>query len=201
MKTYDALTPASHVATIQTVQETPKNRFSVHRMAGSVPVWKPAETTATSGATSGTSSDTHIGFKDVLDVINPLQHLPLVGTLYRKATGDEISPTSRIIGGTLFGGPIGGILAMADEAVKQQTGSNMGEKALHLVSLDSDKKTDETDTRITWNTPTRTPDDFALNRPRMAGTIPVWNGQASADTRFAAMIDRVSDSENNISYS
>ena len=29
-------------------------------------------------------------FRDIVDLINPLHHIPLVGTLYRKITGDEM---------------------------------------------------------------------------------------------------------------
>ena len=47
-------------------------------------------------------------FLDLLDVINPLQHIPFVSTLYRALTGDTIAPASRVAGGAPFGGPIGG---------------------------------------------------------------------------------------------
>lgn len=50
-------------------------------------------------------------FGDALDLVNPLQHLPLVSTLYRKITGDVISPAMELAGGALFGGPIGAGLA------------------------------------------------------------------------------------------
>ncbi len=46
-------------------------------------------------------------FDDLIDVINPLQQLPVIGSLYRWLTGDQISPAARIAGGFLFGGPIG----------------------------------------------------------------------------------------------
>ena len=46
-------------------------------------------------------------FDDLIDVINPLQQLPIIGSLYRWLTGDQISPAARIAGGFLFGGPIG----------------------------------------------------------------------------------------------
>ena len=46
-------------------------------------------------------------FADFVDVINPLQHIPLVSQAYRAITGDEISPGSRLAGATLFGGPVG----------------------------------------------------------------------------------------------
>ena len=28
-------------------------------------------------------------FKDVLDTINPLQHIPIINTIYRELTGDQ----------------------------------------------------------------------------------------------------------------
>ncbi|MEP4884867.1 MAG: hypothetical protein ABJ215_00715, partial [Alphaproteobacteria bacterium] len=38
-------------------------------------------------------------FSTLLDIVNPLQHIPLVSSLYREITGDEISPSARIVGG------------------------------------------------------------------------------------------------------
>ncbi|MSQ67469.1 MAG: hypothetical protein EXR83_04655 [Gammaproteobacteria bacterium] len=46
-------------------------------------------------------------FADVLDVVNPLQHIPLVSTLYRRLTGDAIDPAMQLAGGALYGGPVG----------------------------------------------------------------------------------------------
>ena len=46
-------------------------------------------------------------FKDLLDIVNPLQHLPVVGSIYRYLTGDEPAAGTRIIGDALYGGPIG----------------------------------------------------------------------------------------------
>ena len=46
-------------------------------------------------------------FWDVLDMINPLQHIPGVSTIYRAITGDEIAPLPRVVGDMLFGGPMG----------------------------------------------------------------------------------------------
>lgn len=56
-------------------------------------------------------------FGDLLDVINPLQHIPFLGGLYRKLTGDTIDPAMRVAGGALFGGPIGAALSAAAVAV------------------------------------------------------------------------------------
>ena len=38
-------------------------------------------------------------FADVLDIINPLQHIPVVSTLYRSLTGDTIAPSISPDGG------------------------------------------------------------------------------------------------------
>ena len=62
--------------------------------------------------------DNHpLTFGDVLDLVNPLQHLPVVSTVYRKLTGDVITPAMDIAGGALFGGPIGAGLAALGLAI------------------------------------------------------------------------------------
>jgi hypothetical protein len=43
----------------------------------------------------------------VVDIINPLQHIPFISELYRSMTGDTISPVSQVAGGALFGGALG----------------------------------------------------------------------------------------------
>ena len=48
-----------------------------------------------------------VPFSDVLKSLNPLQHVPGVGTIYRAATGDTIPAPLRILGAGIFGGPIG----------------------------------------------------------------------------------------------
>jgi len=64
-------------------------------------------------------------FSDFIDIINPLQHIPGVSTLYRSLTGDEISPGARMAGGTLYGGPIGFASALANTVVEETTGSDI----------------------------------------------------------------------------
>ena len=41
-------------------------------------------------------------FDDIIDLLNPLQHLPVVSTLYRSITGDEISSGAQIAGADSF---------------------------------------------------------------------------------------------------
>lgn len=50
-------------------------------------------------------------FADLIDVLNPLQHIPGVAEVYRSVTGDQISEGARYAGNALyglaFGGPVG----------------------------------------------------------------------------------------------
>lgn len=62
-------------------------------------------------------------FDDVIDIINPLQHLPIVSTIYRAITGDQISPHARAIGAGLYGGPAGALSAGAAMAAEQALGT------------------------------------------------------------------------------
>lgn len=48
-----------------------------------------------------------LSFGDLVDTLNPLQHIPVVSEIYRGLTGDDISPAARVAGGGLYGGPIG----------------------------------------------------------------------------------------------
>lgn len=75
------------------------------------------------------------GFADIVDIINPLQHIPLVNMAYRGITGDEIHPISQIIGGALYGGAVGAITGTANAITKVQTGKDIGDTALEFAGL------------------------------------------------------------------
>ena len=78
--------------------------------------------------TGGT--DDSFGFADLLDVINPLQHIPVISTLYRELTGDTISDTARMAGGAVWGGPAGVIGALANTITASETGGDIGATAM-----------------------------------------------------------------------
>ena len=65
-------------------------------------------------------------FLDFIDILNPLQHIPGIATLYRNWSGDTIDPASQIAGSTLYFGPIGAAVAAANVAVKASTGRDVG---------------------------------------------------------------------------
>lgn len=90
----------------------------------------PLVPTPTAAASGG------ISFSDVLDAVNPLQHIPVVSSLYRAATGTTISDGSKVAGDTLYGallpgGAIASLVASgADVAVKAISGKDVGQ---HVV--------------------------------------------------------------------
>jgi len=79
-------------------------------------------------------------FHDLLDTINPLQHLPIVSTIYRYLTGDTIGNLPRIAGDTLYGGPLGFVSGLIGAAVKQESGSDIGEHVLAMITGDDGGK-------------------------------------------------------------
>lgn len=60
-----------------------------------------------SKALAASGSGEGLEFGDLLDAVNPLQHLPVVSSIYREASGDGIGLPARLAGGFLFGGPMG----------------------------------------------------------------------------------------------
>ncbi len=76
----------------------------------------------------------NIEFADILDFINPLQHIPIVGNIYRAITGDEISTGARMAGGALFGGVIGFVAAGITEIFEEGTGKTVETHIAELLS-------------------------------------------------------------------
>ena len=73
-----------------------------------------------------------ITFGDVLDIINPLQHIPIVSTIYRMATEDDIGVGSRILGGALFGGPLGILITGLTAIIEEISGSTVDKQVASL---------------------------------------------------------------------
>ncbi len=73
------------------------------------------------------------GFGDLIDMVNPLHHLPVVGHVYRELTGDEIKPIGQIMGGALFGGPLGAASGLINVVIQQETGKDMAGNAFAIV--------------------------------------------------------------------
>ncbi|MCP5198746.1 MAG: hypothetical protein H6977_01950 [Gammaproteobacteria bacterium] len=86
--------------------------------AGSATTSSARPDDAGSGLVRRLFGDDGFTFGDLVDLVNPLQHIPVLGSYYRKWTGDTIAPALRIAGGALFGGPIGAGFAAAGLAVE-----------------------------------------------------------------------------------
>lgn len=112
-------------------------------------------------------------FLDFVDVINPLQHIPVVSTAYRSITGDEIDPGSRLAGGTLFGGPIGLAASAFNVVLEHNTGKDTGEHV--LAWFEGEEQTPE-------STPKYADADSAFGAParNMASFAPFPASEAQA---------------------
>ena len=90
----------------------------------------PISASATAGtppAATSTAPKPHHGFfHDLLSELNPLQYIPVVGTIYRSVTGDTIPETARLAGSLvvsfLTGGPIGAAINLGSVAAEKATG-------------------------------------------------------------------------------
>lgn len=71
-------------------------------------------------------------FGDLIDLVNPLQHIPGVSTFYRELTGDQIDPGARLLGGSVFGGIAGAVSALVNVIVEDATGRDIGENVVAL---------------------------------------------------------------------
>lgn len=81
--------------------------------------------------------DEGINVLDLLDIINPLQHIPVLNYAYRALTGDTIKPISRIMGGALFAGAIGAASALVTNVLEEGTGRSLPENLTALASGDN----------------------------------------------------------------
>jgi hypothetical protein len=72
-------------------------------------------------------------FHDLVSIVNPLQHIPIVSTIYRAVTGDAIKPIERVAGDALYGGLWGFVSSVANVAYQEITGKDFGEQALAFL--------------------------------------------------------------------
>src|ERR1044071_10494535 len=95
----------------------------------------PANAGKTNDDTSGAAPHESF-FHHLWDVVNPLQHLPVIGTIYRAITGEHLDPVEKIAGDTLYGGLWGAVSSIADVAFESITGKSFEDTALALFKSD-----------------------------------------------------------------
>jgi hypothetical protein len=130
------------------------------RMAGKVPEWRNAPAPQNTAEAALTQAQNHsfqnvldtalaynpapsaphaaqseeFGFRDIIDMANPLHHIPIIGHIYREITGDEIKPIGQIIGGGIFGGPAGAATGLVSAIVEAETGEDVASNAMSFVT-------------------------------------------------------------------
>ena len=82
------------------------------------------------GSEAGTSSGggwpaaIDVSHEDAMHGLNPLQHVPVVGMIYRAATGETLPATMRVAGAGVFGGPLGmigaGLMSLFEAIVQMR---------------------------------------------------------------------------------
>jgi hypothetical protein len=77
---------------------------------------------------------------DFIDIINPLQHLPIVSILYREITGDEIKPAMRILGDIGYGGPMGFLSSCGQVLFEAIFGDDVAGTAIAMITGEGDEK-------------------------------------------------------------
>lgn len=106
----------------------------------------PTPTPSAPAAKADTPQDEGF-FHHLLDVVNPLQHLPVIGTIYRAITGEHIGTVEKIAGDTLYGGLWGAVSSIADVAFESVTGKSMEDTV--LAWFKSDNNTAVASTKVT----------------------------------------------------
>ncbi|HTW35541.1 MAG TPA: hypothetical protein VMD53_13065 [Rhizomicrobium sp.] len=140
----------------------------------SSPVAAPVSTGSTKH-----SADDDFTFDDLLSIVNPLQHIPVVSTIYRSLTGDTIKPFERIVGDTLYGGVWGCVSAVANVVYQDVTGKDFGQTVLD-TALDLVTGTD--DDAHTATASNTAPNSSSATSTAAAATAASINPSASTAT-------------------
>ena len=139
---------------------TPLNPYSGGqpvRSSGFIDTETRTETEKSTTASSLVGED-GVTFSDFLDVVNPLQNIPVVSSYYRESTGDEASMMAKLAGGALYGGLFGvGAIAgfaasLVNTILENQTGKDVGGHVLATLqgtANESDSSDSVTATMIT----------------------------------------------------
>lgn len=81
--------------------------------------------------------DGKFGWDDALDIINPLQHIPIVAQAYRAISGDQAYGLSQFAGAVPFG-PLSIASAVIDTVVRSETGRDAGtDIAAAILGIDN----------------------------------------------------------------
>lgn len=136
-----------------------------------------------------------MSFWDVLDVVNPLQHIPVVNKIYQAVTGDTIKTPAKLAGSALFFGPVGLAVAAADAVVEKETGKDVVDNITGWLGIGEKAQPDAgptlpaEDDPLTVTAPRPQKAASAPAMPQNVASLPVQElsgGQAAALERLMA---------------
>lgn len=140
-----------------------KDLASLRGMTASIATISASSPAAPASAAGKSSAGESFTFDDLVSIVNPLQHIPIVSTIYRAVTGDTIKPLERIIGDTLYGGIPGFASGVANVVFEDVTGKDVGATALAMLEGDDD-------TRNVASSDTPAPDASSSTQSAMAAS-------------------------------
>lgn len=82
-----------------------------------------------------------MSLRDLAIGLNPLQHIPIVGSVYRAMTGQETSGTLRVMGSYVLGGPVGLLMGIGTQIFAQEHGGQEPGDVLLAKLIGKDKTT------------------------------------------------------------
>ena len=129
-------TTAALPPTIQTVEPI-RPRAAAVRADWSAADAFDVEKGTMGGYTQAATED--LTFSDLVDLINPLQHIPGVSQVYRALTGDTIKPAVKVMGGLVFGGPAGLLLGAGGAVVDSMLGDPLARVADAALGTNSSR--------------------------------------------------------------
>jgi hypothetical protein len=130
----------------------------------------------------GKNAEAEYSFWDFLDLINPLQHIPVVSSIYREITGDTIKPELKLAGGAVLGGPLGFITSLADVIFEQETGKDIGSTMMASAFGDDTK---DAPVQLAKVDTTTTEETAALSLAPLPASLPPIHGAKRNDERDA----------------
>lgn len=87
--------------------------------------------------------DESFSFGDVIDIINPLHHIPVVGTAYRYITGDNLKSIGSLIGGAIYGGAPGAAMGLVNIIAQAETGQDFAPAIINKLNSLSKNSSEE----------------------------------------------------------
>lgn len=132
-------------------------------------VTSSAASMASSGLKLWDSASNLPSFDDFIDLINPLQHIPVISHIYQQETGDTMGAVAKVAGAAVLGGPVGGAIALANEVVDAITGNDVTGHLLGFMGIEKPNTSTKTEIVIPQNE-----EDIEVSAQNIRTTTKEW---------------------------